>query len=136
MRRKQRGASAIEFALILPLLLLTVDGIIEFSLLMFDKVVITHAAREAVRAGVVMSTPKPTPLEIQAVATNYCQHFLISFNGIDSLQVNVAQSIDGAYQTLLTVAVSYTYTSLLFGGALAAIQSPIVLTSVASGLNE
>ncbi len=136
MRHKQRGASAIEFALTLPLLLLAVDGIMEFSMLMFDKVMITHAAREAVRAGVVMSTPKPTTAAIQAVATNYCHQFLISFGGINSLQVNVVQSVDGAYQTPLKVTVSYTYNSLLFGGSMAAIQSPIVLTSVASGFNE
>ena len=58
MRIKNRGASAIDFALILPFLLLIVDATIEISILMFDKVMITNAAREAVRAGVVMSDPK------------------------------------------------------------------------------
>ena len=43
MRHKQLGSTAIELALVLPLLLLVLDGVIEFSLLMYDKVLITHA---------------------------------------------------------------------------------------------
>jgi Flp pilus assembly protein TadG len=136
MRTKQRGASAIEFAIVLPLLLLVVDGVMEFGMLAFDKVMITHAAREAVRAGVVLSSPKLTSTDIALVASNYCQHFLLSFGSTQGLQVVANQSSDGASQTPLRVSISFTYTSLLYGGTMAAIQRPIVLTSQASGFNE
>jgi hypothetical protein len=136
MPRNQKGASAIEFSLILPLLLLVVDGMMEFSMLMYDKVMITHSAREAVRAGVVSSTPKLSTNQISAVATNYCQNYLLSFDTGNNFQVLVAQSADGAYQTPLSVSVTYTYTSLLVGRSMAAIQRPIMLTSIASGFNE
>lgn len=46
-----------EFALVLPVLLLILFGIIEFGLVMFDQAVITNASREGARAGIVLKTP-------------------------------------------------------------------------------
>ena len=45
----QRGAAAVEFAIVLPLLLVFVFGIIEFGFLLYDKAVITNASREGAR---------------------------------------------------------------------------------------
>lgn len=50
--RRERGSAAIEFALLLPVLLLFVGGIIEFSLLMFATGVIDNAASSAARFGI------------------------------------------------------------------------------------
>ena len=136
MRFKQCGATAVEFALILPLLLLVVDGVMEFSLVMYDKVVITHAAREAVRAGVVLRTPKLSSSEITEVAHRYCADYLLSFGVVSMPTVVVTQTTDPAFQTLLEVTVSYTYRSLLVASALSAIHVPIVMTSRATGMNE
>lgn len=47
--RTCRGAAAIEFVLVLPLLILLVFGILEFGRAYNAKVTLTHAAREAVR---------------------------------------------------------------------------------------
>jgi Flp pilus assembly protein TadG len=51
MRRKShdRGAAAVEFALIIPVLLLLVFGIIEFSRLYNEQISLTNAARSAAR---------------------------------------------------------------------------------------
>ncbi len=51
--RRENGAAAVEFAIILPLLLLLLFGIIEFSLLLYNKAMITNASREGARTGVV-----------------------------------------------------------------------------------
>jgi hypothetical protein len=51
--RDNRGQALLEFALVLPILLLLVFGIIEFGLIFFDNLVITQAAREGARVGVV-----------------------------------------------------------------------------------
>ncbi len=51
--RSDHGASAVEFALVLPVLMLLTFGIIEFGVLLFDKAVITNASREGARMGIV-----------------------------------------------------------------------------------
>lgn len=44
-----RGATLIEFAIVLPILVLLIFGIVEFSRAYNTKVTLTHAARESVR---------------------------------------------------------------------------------------
>jgi Flp pilus assembly protein TadG len=51
--RNQRGQAVIEFALVLPLLLLLVFGVTEFGRAWMTKNVITSAAREGCRVAVV-----------------------------------------------------------------------------------
>jgi len=135
-RVRQRGTTAIEFALVLPLLLLVIDGLMEFSLLMYDKVVITHAAREAVRAGVVLSTPKLTNEEIALVAQHACGNGLLSMGQKQMPTVVVNQAADPGYQTPLDVTVTYTYTSILLDSIVSAMHTSMTLSSHATGLNE
>ena len=52
-RRDQEGAAAVEFALLLPLLVLLLFGMIEFGLAFNTRIQATNAAREAVRRAVV-----------------------------------------------------------------------------------
>ena len=50
-----RGAALVEFALILPLLILLVFGVIEFGRGYHTKTTLTHAAREGVRVAALDS---------------------------------------------------------------------------------
>ena len=45
----QRGAAAVEMALVLPLLFMLIFGIIEFGFIFNRYITVTHAAREGVR---------------------------------------------------------------------------------------
>ncbi|NCO65393.1 MAG: pilus assembly protein TadG [Candidatus Aquicultor secundus] len=45
----ENGASAVEFAIVLPLLLTLILGIMQFGLIFFNYISITHAAREGAR---------------------------------------------------------------------------------------
>lgn len=47
--RQETGAAAVEFAIILPVLLLIIFGIIEFGFVFNSQIAITQAAREGVR---------------------------------------------------------------------------------------
>lgn len=53
--RRDGGQELVEYALVLPVLLLLILGIIEFAILIFAYDTIANAAREGVRAGVVPS---------------------------------------------------------------------------------
>ena len=51
--RSQAGAELVEFALVLPILLLVLGGIVDFGLLLQRQQVITNAAREGARLAVL-----------------------------------------------------------------------------------
>lgn len=51
--KSERGASSIEFALILPVLIMLLMGIIEFGMAYNNYLAITHAAREGARMAAV-----------------------------------------------------------------------------------
>ena len=77
--KSQEGATLVEFAIILPLLLLLIFGIIEFGLFLFNRHVITNAVREAARAGIVVRIPRLSNDEIETIARNYCEQYLVTF---------------------------------------------------------
>jgi Flp pilus assembly protein TadG len=49
VRRRERGAAAVEFALVLPLLLSTVGGAIDFGRLYYQQIMLSNAARDGAR---------------------------------------------------------------------------------------
>ena len=51
--KNQKGAAIVEFAIVLPLILMFLFGILEFGLLMYNKAMITNASREGARLGIV-----------------------------------------------------------------------------------
>lgn len=53
LRRNEKGQGLVEFALILPLLLLLVLGIIQFGIIFSSQIAITNAAREGARVAAV-----------------------------------------------------------------------------------
>jgi Flp pilus assembly protein TadG len=117
----QRGASAVEFAIILPLLVLFLFGIIEFSIMFYDKAVITNASREGARAGIIFADPRPDAAEIQSVINNYSNNRLITF-GSPNLQIPPpTPCVDPGDE--LTVTVNYDYDFLIVPNILAAFFS-------------
>jgi Flp pilus assembly protein TadG len=59
MRRRKgqadQGAAAVEFVLVLPVLLIVLFGIIDFGRLMYAKLELAEAAREGARAAALVS---------------------------------------------------------------------------------
>ena len=56
-RTRERGAAAVEFALLLPFLLLIVFGIIDFGRMLNAQITLTEAAREMARSESLDATP-------------------------------------------------------------------------------
>lgn len=109
----QKGAVAVEFALMLPVLVLLLYGIVEFSLLLFNKQILTNASREGARYGIVARVPRYNDAEIQTVVENYCADHLISF-GAGNLRLDPPIDREGNdFGDNLTVSVKYDYNFLV-----------------------
>ena len=59
----ERGVSAVEFALVLPVLVLILFGIVEFGLILYNQQVITNASREGARWAIGQPSPTKVPPE-------------------------------------------------------------------------
>jgi Flp pilus assembly protein TadG len=125
--KSEKGAAAVEFAIVLPVLILLVAGIMEFSILLYSQAVITNASREGAREGIVFSFPNPiSDAEIQAVVNNYCTGHLITFGAASGVTTNVSRAGSGVAGDPLTVSVNYHYDFLVI---------PNFLGSLAGGIN-
>jgi Flp pilus assembly protein TadG len=119
VRHPQRGAAAIEFALILPLFLTLVLGAIDWGWYFFIDQLVTNAAREGARAGTLLP-PRPTSTAGQAetAAENAGLAFLqrvrlnrtgvvatyTTVDGTDAIEVTVTYpvgSLTGFLRTLI-----------------------------------
>jgi len=70
-RSNQRGQAVIEMALTLPLLLVVIFGIIDFGFMFQRYEVVTNAAREGARLGVLQDSAGYTAGEAQNRALDY-----------------------------------------------------------------
>jgi Flp pilus assembly protein TadG len=68
--RDDNGAAAVEFAILVPLLLIVVFGIIAFGLVLFSQISATHAARETVRQIAVNNPNVDTCAEVETLIEN------------------------------------------------------------------
>ncbi len=130
MLHDQKGVAAVEFAIVVPLLVVFIFGIIEFGLVLFDKAVVTNASREAARAGIVFRPdPRFDETYIRNVGLNYSSSWLVTFGSSPGPTVTVSSSSSGPGGTCtnsgdeLTVNVAYQYDFLLIPDFLAAFFS-------------
>jgi Flp pilus assembly protein TadG len=63
--RSKKGAAAVEFALILPILLLLVMGILEFGRVLHTYLVVVNAAREGARYAAVGTSKADVILKVK-----------------------------------------------------------------------
>jgi Flp pilus assembly protein TadG len=126
-----KGASAVEFGLILPVLIAILIGIMEFGILMYNQQVITNASREGARAGIVAAGTRLNLIDdtiivsgvtvnregIKTIVEKYAKNHLITFDFSKSptpLTVNWDHSSGQNFGDPLKVTVTYGYSFLLF----------------------
>jgi Flp pilus assembly protein TadG len=126
----QKGAAIVEFAIILPLLLILVFGIADVGILLHNSQVITNASREGARAGIT----RLTEAEIKNVVADYCNTnnrllppgTLLSVDDVDVLPTDPGAA---AFQSDLTVTVNFAH-NYMFAGVVGLGPKPLYAQTV------
>ncbi len=90
--KNQRGATAVEFAIVIMIFILIVFGIIEFGLLMYNQHVVTNAGREGARTSIVYKSGLEEE-QTKEIVENYGKQYIVSF-GDKIFDVKVFTSIN------------------------------------------
>jgi Flp pilus assembly protein TadG len=118
-RASERGNAMVEFAFVLPLLLLIFAGIVDFGFLFQRYQVITNAAREGARVGVL---PGYDAADVRQRVFDYVQEGLnmtagdaataVGTPGVEMVMLGAAT---GSPFAATRVTVSFTYNYLIIG---------------------
>ncbi len=123
-RGHEHGTAAVEFALLLPLLVLLLFGIVEFGLALYRHQVLATASREGARAGIRQTVPSPTVAEIERVARN-----VLTQAGVAGAAVVAVTGAGGASGTDLTVTVETPYRFFVLPNTVPGLSGPVILRS-------
>ncbi len=123
-RRSDGGATAVEFAFILPVLLMIVAGIVQFGAIFFLQNNMANAAREAARAlavGSIASTTETTQLVEQKLV-----NWGVTFT-VDTTLPDPSDPTDTDFTVVITAPLSeaaiFDYLGVFQGGTLRAAAS-------------
>ena len=70
----QKGAQAVEFALVLPFVILIMFAVLDFGILVYDKAIITNASREAARTGTILTAVTWDATHIAGIKNVACKY--------------------------------------------------------------
>jgi Flp pilus assembly protein TadG len=108
-RLSERGAAAVEFALILPVLLVLVGGTIDFGRLFYTQIQLSNAARDGVRLAALGSTTYSTT-QIQARTVTAASPLAVQTSG-----VTVTACTGAGTSATVTVVPQTTFTWTVLG---------------------
>ena len=112
LRGRERGAAAVEMAIVLPLLLLVIAGIIDFGRYFFFQIQVTNAAREGARAAVVK--PSPNAADMTAIT----DRALAGAVGVPSATASVLASCGSGSTANASVRVGAPFSWIILGPAM------------------
>jgi len=104
--QREKGSAGVEFALLLPIIVLLVFGMMEVGVALYDVQIIKNASREGARAGIINVDPKPTELQIEDVVKTYLTNASLDLSKLKDI---VVDGEGGASGEPLTVTVIYAY---------------------------
>jgi len=110
--RSEKGVNLIEFALVFPLLLMVVLGIVDFAIVLHHSEVLTNAAREGAR---VATLPGYGAADVQIRVNEFTQVGGIAAAPTVTVTATTIPTGAGAWPAT-TVDVDYTHDYLFIGG--------------------
>lgn len=125
--KSEKGIAAIELALVLPIFVLLIIGLMDLAVMMYNTQVITNASREGARWGVITnnnpthlpwacSTTSTTEASPCGIANKLASGLLVSFKGTP-VSTSTATG-GGTAGSTVTVVTTYQFSGMgLFPGA-------------------
>ena len=150
-RNAERGAAAVEFALLANVIFLILFGTIEFGFALYAQQAVVNASREGARAGTVFQMVGGVPTKASdsdiklAVAASLAAMGLKATPKVTLCDVVVPpvvtcgvalQNLTGQPTVLLAVTVSYPYVSITGLQTLLGIPNPMNLTASTVMMHE
>lgn len=131
--KDQKGVALVEMALVAPILVVVLFGLLEFGYIIYSKEVIANASREGARLGVVLSNPPKTQAEIEAQVRSYLEK-----SGFDPAEAAVTypNGLPGASGTPFAVRLDYSYNFKVLPNFIQNITGSLGLTAEAVMLME
>ena len=108
VRKTRRGAAAVEFAVVLPVFVILVFGMIEYGRMVMVQQVITNASREGARCAVLDGA---TTSSVQSAVTTYLSNAQVS-GGSTAVTPEPATAASGDPVTV-TVSIPFSAVSWL-----------------------
>lgn len=112
--RHQKGQALVEFALVTPLLLLLVFGIIEFGMLWKSQQVLTDAAREGARSAVIANDDVDTDSVHSIIESALDRGGVSLATSTITLEPADPKASSVTTGTRVTVSIEHTYDFLVF----------------------
>jgi hypothetical protein len=82
-QKNRHGHSHLEFALVLPLLLLFIYGIMEYGWLFFQRTAVQEAARQGCRAGATMAPDEDYDAVVEERALSALESLSVDCDNVD-----------------------------------------------------
>ena len=111
--RSECGAELIEFAIVAPLLIFIIAGIVDFGMMFRTYEAVTNAAREGARVGVL---PGYAPVDVQSRVDAYLAASGLSGTHTTSV-VNLPVATTAGTFTARAVTLNYSYQFVVLGAA-------------------
>lgn len=115
-KNRQKAQAIVEFAFVLPVLLLMLMGIIEFGRIFMAQQTITNAAREGARIGIL---PSSTLADVEGTVSTY-----MNISGLEGPSTITVANVGPTVQPGAATSVTVQY------------QLPILTGSIIPGLGQ
>jgi Flp pilus assembly protein TadG len=92
-RHRSRGQSLVEFAMVLPIFMLILSGILDFGFLLYSRMGVINAAREGARAAVMVSDYSTIPSVASGAAISAAAGGGLTVLGADTICLQTSVSV-------------------------------------------
>jgi Flp pilus assembly protein TadG len=101
----EKAAALVEFAIVLPILLLIVFGIVDFGRALYTANNLTSAVREGARLASTQISPDATVAAQKTAVSNAVKAYVVAFGG-NAGAPTVSESFSGAPPNMQSITVS------------------------------